>query len=60
MSSSKSFLSKNKLIYLLMFELKVNDHPWKLPDGRETCELRPVEWRTFSSFFANGDVSCCH
>lgn len=60
MSSSKSFLLKNKPIYLLMFELKVNDHPWKLPDGRETYGWRPVEWRTFSSFFAYGDVVCFH
>ena len=31
--------------------LKVNEHPWELPDGRMACGLIPLGQRKFSSFW---------
>ena len=31
--------------------LKVNENPWKFPDGRLACGLSPLEERKFSSFW---------
>jgi len=37
--------------------LKVNEHPWKFPDGRMACGLTPLGKRKFSSFWLT-DTRC--
>ena len=37
--------------------VKVNEHPWKFPDGRIACGLTPLGKRKFSSFWLT-DTRC--